>query len=145
MCTMYSPPSPVQYYSGSGRLLIGALNAGSNITGVLTDTDTFSSLLHRYGALAFWDYAAAAPYVNIDMNSTSSEGAYKDGVYFSVHKFVGGAGTPGMWKLVEATMIPSGNLSYNDLHVHIQVFCVQRTTYSGTAYLIFQEVERYSM
>ena len=94
----------MQYYSGSGRLLIGALNAGSNITGVLTDTDTFSSLLHRYGALAFWDYAAAAPYVNIDMNSTSREGAYKDGVYFSVHKFVGGAGTPGMCKLVEATL-----------------------------------------
>ncbi len=76
----------MQYYSGSGRLLIGALNAGSNITGVLTDTDTFSSLLHRYGALAFWDYAtvgmsttplsfiliiAAAPYMKIDMNPVS--------------------------------------------------------------------------
>ncbi len=78
-------------------MLIGALNAGSNITGVLTDTDSFSALLHRYGALAFWDYAAAAPYVNIDMNSISQEGAYKDGVYFSMHKFVGGAGTPGSY------------------------------------------------
>ena len=84
-----------QHYSGSGRQLIAALNAGSNITGVLTDTDKFSALLHSYGALAFWDYAAAAPYVNIDMNSTNMEGAYKDGVYFSMHKFVGGAGTPG--------------------------------------------------
>ena len=87
-----------QHYSGSGRQLIGALNAGSNVTGVLTDTDAFSALLHKYGALAFWDYAAAAPYVNIDMNSTSREGAYKDGVYFSMHKFVGGPESPGMYK-----------------------------------------------
>ena len=49
----------IQHYSGSGRQLIGALNAGSNVTGVLTDTDAFSALLHKYGALAFWDYAAA--------------------------------------------------------------------------------------
>ena len=86
----------IQHYSGSGRQLIGALNAGSNVTGVLTDTDAFSALLHKYGALAFWDYAAAAPYINIDMNSTSREGAYKDGVYFSMHKFVGGPESPGM-------------------------------------------------
>jgi len=46
-------------YSKTGRQLIGALNAASNITGVLTDTDAISTLLHRYGALAFWDYATA--------------------------------------------------------------------------------------
>lgn len=85
----------IQCYSGSGRQLIGALNAASNVTGVLTDTDAFSALLHKYGALAFWDYAAAALYVNIDMNSTSKEGAYKDGVYFSMHKFIGGPESPG--------------------------------------------------
>ena len=84
-----------QYYQGSGRKLIGAFNAASNITGVLTDTDVVSSLMHKYGGLAFWDYAASAPYVKIDMNSTSSELAYKDGVYFSVHKFVGGPDSPG--------------------------------------------------
>ena len=44
------------------------LNAASNITGVLTDTVSFSSLLHKYGALSFWDYATAAPYIEMDMN-----------------------------------------------------------------------------
>ena len=48
-----------QCYSCSGRQLIGALNAASNITGVLTSTDSFSAVLHKYGALAFWDYATA--------------------------------------------------------------------------------------
>ena len=58
----------VQHYSQSGRQLIGSLNAASNITGVLTDTLAFSALLHKYGALSFWDFASAAPYVKIDMN-----------------------------------------------------------------------------
>ena len=40
-------------------MLIGALNAASNITGVLTDTNAFSAMLHTYGALALWDYATA--------------------------------------------------------------------------------------
>ena len=76
--------------------MIGALNAGSNITGVLTNTNAFSALLHKYNALAFWDYAAAAPYVKIDMNPPNNELAYKDGVYFSMHKFVGGPDSPGV-------------------------------------------------
>ena len=43
--------------------MIGALNAASNITGVLTDTNAFSALLHKYNALVFWDYATAGePY-----------------------------------------------------------------------------------
>ena len=50
---------PFQEYEGTGRKLIGSLNAASNITGVLTDTNAFSALLHSYGALACWDYATA--------------------------------------------------------------------------------------
>jgi selenocysteine lyase/cysteine desulfurase len=80
--------------------MIGALNAGSNITGVLTNTNAFSALLHKYDALAFWDYAAAAPYVKIDMNPPNNELAYKDGVYFSMHKFVGGPDSPGVHNII---------------------------------------------
>ena len=58
----------LQHYCKSGRQLIGSLNAASNITGVLTDTLAFSTLLHKYGALSFWDYASAAPYIKMDMN-----------------------------------------------------------------------------
>ena len=52
----------LQYYQGSGCKLIGAFNAASNITGVLTDTDVVSSLMHKYGGLVFWDYAASGKF-----------------------------------------------------------------------------------
>ena len=76
-------------------LVIGAFSAASNVTGILTDTDAVTELLHRYGALAVWDYAAAAPYVDIDMHPEDPAVA-KDAVVLSPHKFVGGPGTPGV-------------------------------------------------
>ena len=70
------------------------------MTGVLEDDLGVTSLLHKYGALSFWDYASAAPYVNIDVNpkipSDSAGLCYKDAVYFSMHKFVGGVQTSGV-------------------------------------------------
>lgn len=64
-------------------------------------------MLHHYDALAFWDYAAAAPYIHIDMNPLKSDdlspkearfqgSPCKDAVFFSPHKFVGGIGAPGV-------------------------------------------------
>ena len=63
-------------------------------------------LLHRHGALSIWDFAAAAPYVEIEMDPRRAgpDGAppdgeaaldYKDAVVLSPHKFIGGPGTPG--------------------------------------------------
>ncbi|HYN74573.1 MAG TPA: aminotransferase class V-fold PLP-dependent enzyme [Candidatus Limnocylindria bacterium] len=79
-------------------LKIGSFSAASNVTGIVTDTDHISSLLHAHGALAFWDFAAAAPYVDIDMNPQGSRhpAAHKDAVVLSPHKFIGGPGTPGV-------------------------------------------------
>src|SRR5262245_30999425 len=48
-------------------LKIGSFSAASNVTGIATDTRAISTLLHRHGALSFWDYAAAGPYVEIRM------------------------------------------------------------------------------
>ena len=76
-------------------LVVGAFSAASNVTGILTDTDAVTELLHQYGALAVWDYAAAAPYVDIDMHPEDPAIA-KDAVVLSPHKFVGGPGTPGV-------------------------------------------------
>lgn len=46
----------------AGRpLRVGSFSAASNVTGLITDVDTVSELLHRHGALACWDYAAAGP------------------------------------------------------------------------------------
>ncbi len=53
-------------------LVIGTFSAASNVTGVIAQVDAITALLHAYGALAFWDYAAAGPYVKIDMNPISS-------------------------------------------------------------------------
>ena len=81
------------------RLKIGSFSAASNVTGIVSNTEALTVLLHRYDALAFWDFAAAAPYVRIDMNP-SAEGneplAAKDAIFISPHKFVGGPGTPGV-------------------------------------------------
>jgi selenocysteine lyase/cysteine desulfurase len=77
-------------------LLIGSFSAASNVTGIMTDTTAVSSLLHRFGALSFWDYAAAAPYVALDMGSSADGQDYKDAVFISPHKFIGGPGTPGV-------------------------------------------------
>jgi selenocysteine lyase/cysteine desulfurase len=77
--------------------LIGSFSAASNVTGIITDTVAVSSLLHEHGALSFWDYAAAAPYVPIDMGSSADGNrAYKDAVFISPHKLIGGPGTPGV-------------------------------------------------
>jgi selenocysteine lyase/cysteine desulfurase len=81
-------------------LRIGSFSAASNVTGILTDVRAVSALLHRHGALAFWDYAAAGPYVAIDV-AASGEGPdgdvdHLDAVFLSPHKFVGGPGTPGL-------------------------------------------------
>lgn len=49
----------LQRHQGIGRQLVGCFSAASNITGILVDDIATTLLLHQYGALAFWDYAAA--------------------------------------------------------------------------------------
>ena len=78
-------------------LRIGSFSAASNVTGIISDTSTVSSLLHAHGALSFWDFAAAAPYVGIEMRSNLGGNLdYKDAIFISPHKFIGGPGTPGV-------------------------------------------------
>ncbi|KAJ8035519.1 Cysteine desulfurase 1, chloroplastic [Holothuria leucospilota] len=89
----------LQIYSKTHGNLLGCFSAASNVTGILTDTYTVSSLLHKYNALAFWDYATAAPYLEINMNPSKHEhqsDCSKDAVFVSTHKFVGGPGSPGV-------------------------------------------------
>jgi len=79
-------------------LRIGSFSAASNVTGIVSDTHGVTRILHEHGALAFWDFAAAGPYVDIEMNPRCREHpqAYKDAIFLSPHKFVGGPGTPGV-------------------------------------------------
>jgi selenocysteine lyase/cysteine desulfurase len=94
-------------------LRIGTFSAASNVTGILNDTTAIARVLHAHGALAFFDYAASGPYVDIDLHPAGGapgghpleagrgpgrpdEAAAKDAAFFSVHKFLGGPRTPGL-------------------------------------------------
>ncbi|MFO7586861.1 MAG: aminotransferase class V-fold PLP-dependent enzyme [Gemmatimonadota bacterium] len=81
-------------------LRIGSFSAASNVTGITSPVRAASVLLHRHGALSFWDFAAAAPYVRIEMGPGGPEGDdafdYKDAIFLSPHKMIGGPGTPGV-------------------------------------------------
>ena len=82
---------------GGGKLLMGSFSAGSNVTGALADIGAITALLHKYGALSFWDFAAAGPHVKIDMNPSGQGAADSlDGAFISPHKFVGGPQCPGV-------------------------------------------------
>jgi len=143
-----SPPALPS--GGLPVLIIGAFTAGSNVTGCMVNVDRVTAALHAYGALALWDYAAAAPHTGLDVNPkaqyswvqlvggvdagrlgaaegrgdvTESDAAADDNAtsqiardsispavsstgpafacaldaaYLSVHKFVGGPGSPGL-------------------------------------------------
>lgn len=78
----------------SGRDKVGAFSAASNVTGMKSDVRGIAALLHRYGALACFDFAASAPYVEIDMNPGGD--AWMDAVFISPHKFLGGPGASGI-------------------------------------------------
>lgn len=75
-------------------LLVGSFSAASNVTGILTDTDAVTRILRAHGAVAIWDYGAAAPYVPMDMRAGTD--AAKDAIVFSPHKFPGGPGASGV-------------------------------------------------
>jgi selenocysteine lyase/cysteine desulfurase/tRNA(Ile)-lysidine synthase TilS/MesJ len=96
------------------QLKIGSFSAASNVTGILTAVDECSVLLHTHGALAFFDYATAAPYVRIDMNpvGTATPLAYKDAIVFSGHKFLGGPSSPGVL-VVKKALLPQNDAMPN--------------------------------
>jgi selenocysteine lyase/cysteine desulfurase len=77
-------------------LRIGSFSAASNVTGIVSDTYAISRLLHQHGALSLFDFAAAAPYVEIEMDPPGDPLAAKDAVFISPHKLIGGPGTPGV-------------------------------------------------
>jgi len=77
-------------------LRIGSFSAASNVTGIGSDVRAVTAMLHAHGALAFWDYAAAGPYVKIDMTPADDPALAIDAIFLSPHKFIGGPGTPGV-------------------------------------------------
>ncbi len=74
---------------------IAAVTACSNVTGIETPYTKIAKLIHQYGGVCFVDFACSAPYVAINMHPREKN-AHLDAIYFSMHKFLGGPGTPGV-------------------------------------------------
>jgi len=76
------------------RSKIVSISAGSNITGIRTPVYEVARIGHAHDALVFFDFAAVAPYIEIDMNRDTD--SYFDAIFFSPHKFLGGPGSSGI-------------------------------------------------
>ena len=91
---------------------IGSFTATSNITGLLLDIDSIAYLMHTHNGYAFFDYASGAPYLQMNASGPlpdeyrkllgftqlpkeKKKKCFKDGLFFSPHKFIGGPCTPG--------------------------------------------------
>lgn len=76
-------------------LKIGSFTAASNVTGIITPYHELAKIMHQHNGFCFVDFAAAAPYVHIDMHPKDPE-EQLDAIFFSPHKFLGGPGTCGV-------------------------------------------------
>ena len=108
-------------------LRIGSFSAASNVTGVLTDVPAVARVLHRHGFFACFDYAAAAPYVPIDMHPAPAEERI-DAIFVSPHKFIGGPQASGVLVVNRAlcrTIVPErpggGTVDYVSAFDHLSV------------------------
>jgi selenocysteine lyase/cysteine desulfurase len=132
----------------TGRLLqIGSFSAASNVTGIGSNTRAITALLHRHGALSFWDFAAAAPYVEIEMNvqDETADGPllYKDAIFISPHKFIGGPGTPGVLvakRKLFTNRVPTlpggGTVAYVNSQTHLYLTDAEHREEGGTPAII---------
>lgn len=73
----------------------GSFTAASNVTGIHSPYHQLAKMIHEYGGICFVDFAAAAPYVEINMNPENPLEKL-DAIFFSPHKFLGGPGTSGV-------------------------------------------------
>ncbi len=77
------------------KVKIGSFTACSNVTGIETPYHTLARIMHEHGGICIVDFAASAPYVDIDMHPADPL-EQLDAIVFSPHKFLGGPGTPGV-------------------------------------------------
>lgn len=75
---------------------IGSFTACSNVTGIETPYHEMAKIMHEHGGVIFVDFAASAPYVDIDMHPADDEMKKLDAIFFSPHKFLGGPGSSGV-------------------------------------------------
>jgi selenocysteine lyase/cysteine desulfurase len=71
------------------------VTACSNVTGIETPYYEIARIMHEHGGYIFVDFAASAPYVDIDMHPADPLEKL-DAIFFSPHKFLGGPGSSGV-------------------------------------------------
>jgi len=76
------------------KLKIGSFSACSNVTGIMPNVHELAKIMHEHGGYCFADYAASAPYVDINMHPDDPMESF-DAIFFSPHKFLGGPGSSG--------------------------------------------------
>ena len=76
-------------------LLIGSFTACSNVTGYIPPYYELARIMHEHNGYCFVDFAASAPYVNINMHPDNKLEQI-DALFFSPHKFLGGPGSAGV-------------------------------------------------
>ena len=113
------------------------------MTGIVSDTAAIARLLHAHGALACFDFAAAAPYVAIEMDPAGDPAAGKDAVFISPHKFIGGPGTPGvlvarrdLFRNRVPTMPGGGTVLYVNPTEHVYLDDVEHREEGGTPAIV---------
>ncbi len=127
----------------AGRQKIGSFSAASNVTGLISPVRELAALLHRHDALAFFDYAASAPYVPIDMHpadATAENDTHLDAVFISPHKFIGGPGSSGILvfnralydRCLPPTVSGGGTVSYVARHQHDFIEDIEEREKAGT-------------
>jgi selenocysteine lyase/cysteine desulfurase len=77
------------------KFKIGTFSACSNVTGVHSPIYKLAKIMHEYSGWAFVDFAASAPYEEINMHP-DDEMEKLDAIFFSPHKFLGGPGASGI-------------------------------------------------
>jgi len=77
------------------KLKIGSFSACSNVTGIITPFHDLAEIMHENDGYCFVDFAASAPYIDIDMHPAKPERRL-DAIFFSPHKFLGGPGSSGV-------------------------------------------------
>jgi selenocysteine lyase/cysteine desulfurase len=139
----------------ASRPKLGSFSAASNVTGIRTDVSAVARILRRHGARVAFDFAASAPYEDVDVRAGADDQI--DAAMLSPHKFLGGPGSPGLlvfhrdlYDLRAPTTAGGGTVAYVTSQEHVFLGDVEAREDAGTpailqrirAALAFQVKER---
>lgn len=133
----------LEKYAGTA-LKIGAFSAASNVTGIRTDLRAIAQLLHAHKAFCVIDYAAAAPYMSVDLSATKAGADDRiDAALISPHKFPGGPGASGiliadrgLFDTARPTLSGGGTVSYVTSNGHTYISSPEHREEGGTPAIV---------